>query len=107
MARNIPVIQSIAEVGGGTPVPPTPGSNRPYRRLTIRTPFARLGERSVREEKMAMIVEIKFFFYLAAVVCFVVAALPTRGPLARVNLTPLGLALFVFPTLWDVGVLAF
>ena len=54
-----------------------------------------------------MIVEIKFFFYLAAVACFVVAALPTRRPLAQVDLTPLGFALFVFPTLWDVGVLAF
>ena len=52
--------------------------------------------------------EIKFFFYLAAVVCFVLAALPGGGKaLARVSLTPLGLALFVFPTLWDAGQAAF
>ena len=55
-----------------------------------------------------MSVEIKFFIYLAAVVCFVLAALPGRSKaLARVSLTPLGLALFVFPTLWDAGQAAF
>ncbi len=52
--------------------------------------------------------QIKFFFYLAAVACFVVAALPARRRgLAPVTFLPLGLALFVFPTLWDTGVAAF
>ena len=55
-----------------------------------------------------MSVEVKFFFYLAAVVCFGLAALPAGGKaLARLSLTPLGLALFVFPTLWDTGEAAF
>ncbi len=55
-----------------------------------------------------MSVEVKFFFYLAAVVCFVLAALPAgSNALARLGLTPLGLALFVFPTLWDTGEAAF
>ncbi len=52
--------------------------------------------------------KIKFFFYLAAVVCFVLAAVPARRrALATVAFLPLGLALFVFPTLWDTGVAAF
>lgn len=55
-----------------------------------------------------MSVEVRFFFYLAAVVCFVLAALAPGGKaLARVGLTPLGLAFFVFPTLWDTGEAAF
>ncbi len=53
-----------------------------------------------------MDITIKFFFYLAAVVCFALAAFATRLS-ARVSLVPLGLALFVFPTLWDTGVEAF
>ncbi len=57
-----------------------------------------------------------FFFYLAAVVCFVIAAagegwrfgrLGRRGLAPRLVLVPLGLALFVFPTMWDTGVAAF
>ncbi|HEX2272796.1 MAG TPA: hypothetical protein VHG90_02870 [Acidimicrobiales bacterium] len=57
-----------------------------------------------------------FFFYLAAVICFVVAAagegwrfgrLGRRGLAPRLVLVPLGLALFVFPTMWDTGVAAF
>lgn len=52
--------------------------------------------------------KIKFVFYLAAVACFVLAALPARRRgLAVVAFLPLGLALFVFPTLWDTGVAAF
>jgi hypothetical protein len=59
--------------------------------------------------------EIRFFFYLAAVVCLVLAAF---APLARIGartrrgatpvltLLPLGVALFVFPFLWDAGVKA-
>ena len=55
-----------------------------------------------------MSVEIRFFFYLAAVVCFGLAALWGGGKaMARVSLTPLGLALFVFPTMWDAGQAAF
>ena len=53
-----------------------------------------------------MDIKIKFFFYLAAVVCFALAAFADRFS-ARVGLLPLGLALFVFPTVWDTGVEAF
>ena len=53
-----------------------------------------------------MNIKIKFFFYLAAVVCFALAAVADRLS-ARVGLLPLGLALFVFPTVWDTGVEAF
>ena len=57
-----------------------------------------------------------FFFYLGAVICFVVAAagegwrfgrLGRRGMAPRLVLVPLGLALFVVPTMWDAGVAAF
>jgi hypothetical protein len=57
-----------------------------------------------------------FFFYLAAVICFVVAAagegwrygrLGRRGLAPRVVLVPLGLALWVFPLMWNTGKLAF
>jgi hypothetical protein len=60
-----------------------------------------------------MDLEIKFFFYLGAVLCFLVAALGetwrygarTRAGLKpTLALLPLGLALAVFPTMWDVGV---
>ena len=53
-----------------------------------------------------MDVRIKFLFYLAAVVCLAIAAFATRFN-ARVGLLPLGIALFIFPTLWDTGVAAF
>lgn len=58
----------------------------------------------------------KFFFYLGAVICFALAAAGEawkfgargrRGLAPRVVLVPLGLALFVFPTLWDTGEAAF
>ncbi len=58
----------------------------------------------------------KFFFYLASVICFVIAAagsdwrfgrLGRRGLAPRLVLVPLGLALFVFPFMWDAGELAF
>ncbi len=56
-----------------------------------------------------MNLKLKFFFYLAAVVCFALAAVGTR--LSRraptVALVPLGLALFAFPTMWDTGTAAF
>ncbi len=57
-----------------------------------------------------------FFFYLGAVICFVIAAagadwrfgrLGRRGIAPRLVLVPLGLALFVFPTMWDTGGAAF
>lgn len=55
--------------------------------------------------------KVAFFFYLAAVICFVLAATGTdvgrRGISTRLSLVPLGLALFVFPTLWAVGTQAF
>lgn len=60
--------------------------------------------------------EIAFFWYLGAVICFVVAALgegwtygsrSRRGMKPALTLLPLGLALAVFPTLWTVGVEAF
>ncbi len=59
--------------------------------------------------------KIKFLFYAAAVVCFVLAAVQgsgrggvaSRGAMARVSLVPIGLALFVFPFMWDTGAEAF
>ena len=58
----------------------------------------------------------RFFFYLAAVVCFVLAAIGetwtygarTRAGLApRLVLLPLGLALWLFPLMWNTGHIAF
>lgn len=63
-----------------------------------------------------MDIEVRFFFYLAAVICLVLAALGEgwryggrgrRGLAPRLVLVPLGLALWLFPTLWDTGVAAF
>ncbi len=61
-----------------------------------------------------MDVKVKFFFFLASVICLGVAAAapalarPGRPGLApRVALEPLGLALFVFPFMWDAAVLGF
>lgn len=58
--------------------------------------------------------KLVFLFYLAAVVCFVLAALQSagrpglsRGALSRVALVPLGLALYVFPQMWNAGVAGF
>lgn len=60
--------------------------------------------------------EVSFFFYLGAVVCFVLAALGegwrfgarTRaGMKPSLTLLPLGLALAFFPLMWDTGVAAF
>jgi hypothetical protein len=56
-----------------------------------------------------------FFFYLAAFLCFVLAAAgegwrfgmrSRRGLAPSIALVPLGLALFVFPTLYDTYKLA-
>ncbi len=60
--------------------------------------------------------EIRFFFYLGAVICLVLAAIgpnwrfgarTRRGAVPLLTLLPLGIALFVFPFLWDAGVKAF
>ena len=60
--------------------------------------------------------EISFFFYLGAVICFVLAALGegwrygkrTRAGLKpSLTLLPLGLALAFIPIMWDTGVAAF
>ena len=60
--------------------------------------------------------EVKFFFYLAAVICFAIAAAGEawrfggrgrRGLPPRLSLVPFGLALAFFPTMWDAGVAAF
>ena len=60
--------------------------------------------------------EISFFFYLAAIICFVVAAIgdawkyggrTRRGGKPALALIPLGLALAFFPVMWTTGVEAF
>jgi hypothetical protein len=60
--------------------------------------------------------KVEFFFYLAAVICFVLAAageswrfgrLGRRGLAPRVVLIPLGLALWLFPLMWNTGKIAF
>jgi hypothetical protein len=57
--------------------------------------------------------EISFFFYLGAIVCFVLAAVgeawryggrTRRGLKPAIALMPLGLALAVFPFMWSAGV---
>ncbi|HUS61643.1 MAG TPA: hypothetical protein VMY34_05560 [Acidimicrobiales bacterium] len=53
---------------------------------------------------------LRFFCYLAAAACFGIAALggTRRGKAGQPNvLVPLGLLLFVIPTLWDSGAQAF
>ena len=57
-----------------------------------------------------------FFFYLASVICFAIAAagsnwrfgrLGRQGVAPRLVLVPLGLALYVFPIMWTTGKAAF
>lgn len=59
--------------------------------------------------------KISFFFYLAAIVCFVLAAAgpgwrhglrTRRGATPALVLLPFGLALAVFPTMWTMGTIA-
>lgn len=59
--------------------------------------------------------KISFFFYLAALVCFVAAAAgplwkhgarTRRGVAPILGLVPFGLALAVFPTMWATGTFA-
>lgn len=58
----------------------------------------------------------QFFFFLAAVICFVLAAIgeprmtgrlgrPTV--VSRIAFVPLGLALWLFPLMWNTGQTAF
>ena len=57
----------------------------------------------------------QFFFYLAAVVCFVLATIGEprvgrfgrAGVASRIAFVPLGLALWLFPTMWNTGQVAF
>jgi len=58
----------------------------------------------------------QFFFYLASVICFLLAALgegwrggrlTRRGLKPQLTLLPLGLALWVFPLMWNTGYNAF
>ncbi len=58
----------------------------------------------------------QFFFFLAAVICFLVAAvgegwkmgrMTRRGLKPRLVLVPLGLALWLFPVMWNTGYTAF
>lgn len=60
--------------------------------------------------------KVSFFFYLGAVICFVLAAAGEgwryggrgrRGLAPRIILVPLGLALATFPVMWTAGVNAF
>jgi hypothetical protein len=60
--------------------------------------------------------EVSFFFYLGAVICFVIAAIgetwrygarTRKGLKPTLTLMPLGLALALIPTLWTVGETAF
>ncbi len=58
--------------------------------------------------------KLRFVFYLAAVICFLLAAfgadlgrMGRPGMASRLSLLPLGLALFLIPTLWDTAELAF
>jgi hypothetical protein len=60
--------------------------------------------------------EVSFFFYWGALICFVLAAIgegwryggrTRRGLEPSLALLPFGLALAVFPTLWNTGELAF
>ena len=60
--------------------------------------------------------KLAFLFYLVAVACFAFAAFSPVGPGlggtgrgvgARIGLVPLGLGLWLFPTLWATGAAAF
>lgn len=53
-----------------------------------------------------MNIQLRFLFLLAALVCFGLAAAGGRVS-TRIGLVPLGLALFIFPSVWDAGVAAF
>lgn len=59
-----------------------------------------------------MDLKIQFFFYLGAVICFGIAAVgeawrfggrSRRGMAPAISLVPLGLLLWLFPTMWAAG----
>jgi hypothetical protein len=57
---------------------------------------------------------LRFFVYLGAFICFLLAAVGSDlgrwgrpGLASRVSLLPLGLALLVLPPLWDTAELVF
>jgi hypothetical protein len=63
-----------------------------------------------------MSAELHFFFLLGSVVCLALASVRDASGLGRratrrlpdqLSLLPLGLALFVFPLMWDAGAAAF
>jgi len=65
---------------------------------------------------VAMDKKVEFFFYVAAGVCFLLAALGTGWKYGRrtragldpqLVLLPLGLLLWLFPLLWNTGDIAF
>lgn len=58
----------------------------------------------------------QFFFLLAAVICFALAAIGEprlagrfgrAGAVSRIGFVPLGLALWAFPFMWNAGHAAF
>ena len=56
--------------------------------------------------------KVEFFFYMAAVICFGLAATGEGVRLGRVgrrtiSLVPLGLLLWLFPLMWNTGRAAF
>lgn len=57
----------------------------------------------------SMDLRLTFLFYLAALVCFAVAAFGGQigGGRRSVGLVPVGLALWLFPLLWTTGTTAF
>lgn len=52
---------------------------------------------------------IRFLFYLGAAVCFAVAAFASGRAAGRTSVAfiPLGLLLWIAPTVWDAGTTAF
>ena len=55
--------------------------------------------------------KVQFIFFLAAIICLGIAALGEggrgRGIAGRISLVPFGLALWLFPTVWNTGHAAF
>ena len=56
-----------------------------------------------------MDIKLKFFFYLAAAIVWGLAALGNSFKVGKrgMVLVPLGLLLWIIPTVWDVGEAAF
>jgi hypothetical protein len=68
-----------------------------------------LARRPLGQGGWSMDPRLEFVFYLGALICFGLAAAGGRvGPrTGNVGLLPLGLALWLFPLLWNTGVAAF